>query len=899
MKNGKASMCAILLLLWSATICLTCNAKDEKPEKTNLSEAQLNLSDELYKCQKIDSSQSVEKANYNTVLQLMEIPQSDSGSQGELLTLKNGKKLALPLLHTSVNGDIEGFTARVMVEQIYVNSGDSTIEALYTFPLPENAAVDSMVMEIGDKRIKGVIKERQEARAIYEEAKSQGKATSLLEQQRSNIFTQSVANILPGDTIIIMISYLQQLKYKQGTYLFNFPMVVGPRYIPGYPLRTESTGTENPTDQVPDAHVITPPLLPPATRSGHDISLKVIIHKCIQVKNLTSQSHRISVSNNDSSAIVSITPNDQIPNKDFILEYTVANDEIGTVFLTHKKEKGEGFFQLIMVPKISIAEKEIFPRELVFVVDNSGSMQGLPLGKCKELMKLSLEKMRRDDLFRIIKFAGSTEIFSSNALPSTDANVRRALEFVDQMQGGGGTEMMSAINAIFNKPTIDCRKKLVLFITDGYVGNEREIISTIRNRLGDSRVFSLGVGSSVNRYLLEGIGYAGRGNCMIIRQDGEAKKVIDEFYSNIDAPVLTNLTLTWNGVSIIDPQPTQLPDLFQNQPLSITGQYTKGGNGTLTITGTLSGRRTYHKTIDIVLPKINKANSALPTLWARKKIEVIDLLGSNLFDENGPSSDNVKNVILKLGLQYKIMTQYTSFVAVDDAVRNRSGRWTSIEQPVELPEGVSEKSQPGYRYTGGGNGSGACTSIHSGKGMIRGSATSSAQSYSNGGSATGIDAILNGLGGLQSCKSGAGKNGTAGIGYGAGYGSGVGGSGSGLDLKKRGALKISAPEFLKGGNLTGARSKESIMRIVMQNLAALRYTYNKRLRDVPGLKGKVSIKFKIDHLGKVINCEVVSTTLYDTMLENEIVEKIKRWQFEKIDKADDITEVVYPFVFSM
>ncbi len=899
MKTGKECLYGILILSLVSSFYLSCKANNENTDKTKLPVTCQPLADDTSNNQRSDSSQ-VETAQPATILQIMEMPQSYSGGQGELLTSKNGNKLVLPLLHTSVNGDIEGFTARVSVQQTYVNSCDSTIEALYTFPLPENAAVDSMIMEIGDKRIKGVIKERQEARALYEEAKSQGKTTSLLEQQRPNIFTQSVANILPGDTIIIMISYLQQLKYKNGAFLFNFPMVVGPRYIPGKPLRTESTGTENPTDQVPDAHTLTPPLLPATMRSGHDISLELTIHKVTQVKNLTSQSHRISVSDNDSSTTVSISPNDHIPNKDFMLEYTIAQDEIGTVFLTHKVEKEMGFYQLIMVPKLSIKEKEIFPRELVFVVDNSGSMQGFPIEKCKELMKLSLEKMRSDDLFRIIKFAGSTEIFSTSALQATITNVKNALEFVDQMHGGGGTEMMNAINTIFDTPTAEGRKKLVLFMTDGYVGNEREIISTIQTRLGDSRVFSLGVGSSVNRYLLEGMGYTGRGNCMIIRQDDEAKKVIDEFYSSIDAPVLTNCSLSWDGVTILDPQPAQLPDLFQNQPLSVTGQYTKGGKGTLTITGVLTGGKTYRKSIDIVLPKINKANSALPTLWARKKIEVIDLLGSNLFDEDGVSSDSVKRIILNLGLQYKIMTQYTSFVAVDDAVRNRSGKWTTVEQPVELPESVSTASQPDYRYTGGNRGSN--TSLRGKMGMIKGYAGAATKSYSNGGYATGIDALISGLGGLQSGGSGGVvRKGTAGIGYGAGYGSGFGGGGSGecLNLQKRGSLKTSVPEFLKGGALTGGRSKASVIRVVIQNLAALRYTYNKRLRNKPALSGEIKIKFTIDQLGTVIKCEVISSTINDTILENEIVAKIKRWQFEKIDKEGDITEVVYPFVFSM
>jgi Ca-activated chloride channel family protein len=878
MKKSTAVAGGVVTLLCATAILLAIEAIEHHDKTTDAVavpvQPALNTHDEFRNFQ------------HQGTPQIMEIPQSYSASQGELLIGTDENKLALPLLHTSVYGDIEGFTARVTVHQIYINSLDSTIEALYTFPLPENAAVDSIILEIGDKRIKGVIKERKEARAIYEEARSQGKTTSLLEQQRPNIFTQSVANILPKDTIVITISYLQQLSYKNGKYLYNFPMVVGPRYIPGKMSRNEPVGTENPTDQVPDAHMITPPLLPPDIRSGHDISLQVTIHKCMSFEELTSPSHRISIADKENVKVVSISPNDQIPNKDFILEYSVANDEINTVFLTHKSRGRDGFFQLIMIPKIDINEKEIFPRELVFVVDNSGSMGGYPIEKCKELMKLSLEKMRRDDLFRVIKFSGSTEILSPTPLEATNANVENALDFVDRMGGGGGTEMMSAINAIFDAPVTDGRKRLVLFMTDGYVGNDREIIATIQKRLGNCRVFSLGVGSSVNRYLLEGMAYTGRGNCMIIRQDGDAKKTIDEFYTTIDAPVLTDLTLSWNGIRIIDPQPARLPDLFQNQPLTVTGKYSKYGKGTLTITGRLSGGQNYRKRIDIVFPDIYENNNVLPTLWARKKIEVLELLNSQIFNDNRETSDTVKNTILTLGLEYKIMTQYTSFVAVDDAVRNKSGTWTPVQQPVELPEGVSELSQPGYRYAGSSSlrGSNTCQAI--GTNGMRGG----------------------GCGGV-------GRKGVAGIGYGSGYGSGFGGAGNGsvdnligglkagdgsggLDLKKRGSIKMSSPEYLKGVALNGGRSKASVMRVVMQNLAALRYSYNKRLRDVPGLRGEMKIKFKIDQNGSVILCEVVSSTLKDTILENTIIAKIKLWKFETIEKKGDITEVVYPFVFS-
>jgi Ca-activated chloride channel family protein len=835
-------------------------------------------------------------ADYHVV----EVPADYIASQGELLFLKGDKKMSLPLMHTDVAGRIDGYLARVNVTQKFVNLADTTIEALYTFPLPDNSAVDSMVMIIGDRRIRGIIKERGEARAMYEQARREGKTASLLEQERPNIFTQSVANILKGDTLLVTISYVQELKFKNGKYEFSFPMVVGPRYIPGEPVKPAVNGTVDPTSQVYDANRITPPLVPPGLRCGHDISLTLTINAGAEITELSSTSHKTSDQiNADKTRTVSILQSDNIPNKDFILEYSIAQKEISTVMLTHR-ENNDGFFQLIMTPKIENGPKDIFERELVFVVDNSGSMMGEPVEKCKQLIKHCLSKMRSGDLFRVLKFAGSTDEMSPEPLPATSDNITRALSYVDNMSGGGGTEMLSAINTIFDKPQIRQRRRMVFFLTDGYIGNETAILTTIREKLGSSRVFGCGVGSSVNRYLIEGMAYNGRGASMFIRQDGDAEKTVREFYSYIDAPVLTDIEVKFKGVTITETAPRYIPDLFAGQPLVITGKYPSPGTGTLTISGKLPGGRKYSTSLDVVLPGEENGNGVIATLWARKKIAEIELLGSGLMENIAFTPDSVKEHVTRLGLTYRIMTSYTSFVAIDDAIRNKSGQWVTKVQAVDLPEGVSAKSQPANRYMKGVLG---ITS-----GQVKGKAVASADLFGEGGFANNIDEVISGVGGV-------GRRGTAGIGYSSGYGSGFGGSGAGgvdeliggliggdgggsLDLKKRGSLKITGPEFLKGGAFTGGRSKASVMRVAMQNLASLRYAYNKRLREKPGLKGQISVKFRIDEFGKVISCEVVSSTMGDPELEALIVAKIKLWVFEKIDKPGDVTEIVYPFVFS-
>lgn len=771
------------------------------------------------------ASSDRQKINTAGVLQMMEMPMDYVSSQGEMLLVLGGKKLALPLTRTSVTGTVDGFLARITVAQTFVNPMDTTLEAVYTFPLPENSAVDSMVMTIGKKRIKGVIKERGEARAIYEQARREGRTAGLLEQERPDIFTQSVANILRGDTILITISYVQELKYRKGKYGFYFPMVVGPRYIPGTPLRPENQGTEPPTDQVPDAHRITPPIVPPAFRSGHEIALSLTLRTGVAVKELESPSHKIKVRTTDSGSTVELEQNDRIPNKDFMLEYAVAGKEIQNVLLTHRTRNQDGFLQLIMIPRADKREKDIFPRELVFVIDNSGSMMGFPIEKCKTVIRLSLENMRKDDLFNVMKFSGWTGMLWPESKKATEDNVKAGLGYIDQMEGGGGTEMLAAINALFDMPRAEGRRRLVLFLTDGYVGNDGAILTAVRQRLGESRVFSLGVGSSVNRYLMEGLAYAGKGACLIIRQDGDAQKTMEDFFEFIDAPALTDITLQWNGVEAMEPQPVSLPDLFFGQPLVVTAKYKKAGRGTLVIRGKLAREKSYETSIDIDLPEEENSRGVLATLWARKKIKEIELLGNGLFGENTYTPEQVKEDITRLGLAYKIMTKYTSFVAVDDAIRNKDGKWVTMEQQVEMPEGVSPKSQPEHRF---GERKAQVYmqlfAVPSEKEQSVG--TKYNIGYGGGGGAGGVDDLLAGLGGSGATVAG---------------------------LTKRANVELpSSKDIMVDQSALGGRHPEDIYRVVMQHIGGLRTEYNKRLRAFPNLKGKITVRLTIDSTGAVI-----------------------------------------------
>jgi len=309
-----------------------------------------------------------------------------------------------PLKHTEVKAEISGFLSRTVVKQMFENPFTENIEAVYVFPLPQNAAVDDMTMHIGSRIIRGRIMKREEARAVYEAAKVRGQITSLLDQQRPNIFTQSVANIMPGEQIEISISYVETLSYENGTYEYTFPMVVGPRYIPGNPTGKQGGGWSQDTDTVPDASKITPIVTPENTRAGHDISIEVVLDAGVPIDEIRSLLHEVDVERPSlHAAVIRLKGNDVIPNKDFILKYDVSGGKIEDAILLHRSERG-GFFTLILQPPEKIMPEDVAPKELVFVLDTSGSMEGFPIEKAREAMKMAIGGLYPQDTFNLITF---------------------------------------------------------------------------------------------------------------------------------------------------------------------------------------------------------------------------------------------------------------------------------------------------------------------------------------------------------------------------------------------------------------------------------------------------------------------------------------------------------------
>src|SRR6266700_3050752 len=619
-------------------------------------------------------------------------PGRSTGSLG-IIGKDGSLKGDCPLKHTEVRGAISGFLARVTVTQIFENSASNAIEAVYTFPLPQDAAVDDMTIQVGGRTIRSVIKRREEARAIYEKAKATGHVAALLDQERPNIFSQAVANIMPGEQVSVTISYAETLQYQDGGYEFVFPMVVGPRYVPGQATGKQAGGWSPDTNKVPDASRITPNVALPGTRAGHDISLELAIDAGVPIQELRSTSHQIDVERTAMGfAKVKLQNEGEIPNKDFVLKYDVAGEQISDAVLSHWVPQGSadgGYFTLILQPPARVPESDITPKELVFVLDTSGSMSGFPIEKGKELISRALDELYPGDTFNVITFSGDTQILFPEPVFPTAENIRIAKNLLSGRHGGGGTEMMKAIRAALQPSDSQDHLRVVCFVTDGYVGNDMEIIGEVQKH-PNARVFAFGIGGAVNRFLLDSMAKYGRGEVEYVALNDDGSAAARRFHERVRNPLLTDISIDWNGMPVSDVYPKNVPDLFSAKPVIVTGRYTGNGRGVIRLKGKLSGRD-FVREIPVDFSNSESRHDVLATLWARTRVDELmsrDFKGA----QQGNMQDDVKQAIIQLGLDYRLMTQFTSFVAVEEMIVTDGGKPRRIDVPVEVPEGVNRQA---------------------------------------------------------------------------------------------------------------------------------------------------------------------------------------------------------------
>jgi len=585
----------------------------------------------------------------------------------------------LPLKSTRVDVRISGVIADVSVTQHYRNEGQRPIEARYVFPGSTQAAVYGMTVRLGNRLLTARIREKQQARIEYDAAKREGKTSALLEQHRPNVFEMNVANILPGDDVAVELRYTELLVPTDAQYGFVFPTVVGPRY-------------NSPSGAAARETWAATPYLRAGVEPKSAFDLKLRVDAPVAVKDLASPSHDIRVQGADTAhAMVTLaeTPRPS-NNRDFILNYRLAGDRIESGLMLYRGDDssgGENFFLAMVEPPKAVPLQQINPRDYIFVVDISGSMRGYPLDTAKVLLQNLIGSLRPSDTFNVMLFSGSNRMLSPESVPATRANIERALQTLQSTTGGGSTEIVPALKRIAALTKADDVSRSVIVVTDGYVTVESEVFQLVRRNLNQSNVFAFGIGSSVNRNLIEGIARAGQGEAFIVTRPAEAAAQAERLRRLIDAPVLTQVKARFEGLDVYDVEPAQLPDVLGGRPVLLHGKWRAQAGvpaaGKLVLEGRAADGPWRQELL--VAGHEEQASAALRHLWARRRIAMLG-------DQEALMGGNAeKDAITTLGLKYSLLTQYTSFIAVDQVVRNPNPALApTVDQPSPLPEGVAE-----------------------------------------------------------------------------------------------------------------------------------------------------------------------------------------------------------------
>jgi len=586
----------------------------------------------------------------------------------------DGATERLPLKSTDVGIDVAGVIADVRVTQRYQNTGTKPIEAEYVFPGSTRAAIYALTMTLGDRRIEAEIREKQQARAEYQAAKAAGQSAALLEQHRPNVFKMNVANIMPGDEIVVELHYTELIVPTDGIYELVYPTVVGPRYVSA----TESARPASPMDQWqanPTLHAGEPP--------PGEFKLRGTVSSGIPLKQLGSPSHEIRVTYSGARRADVELLDAKAANRDFVLRYQLAGDAIESGLMLYESG-GEKYFLAMIEPPRRVTAAQIPPRDYVFVLDVSGSMYGFPLDTAKKLMADLAAVLQPSDTFNIVVFADGSDTFAPISVPATPANLLRASQFMGAKKGGGGTRLLAALERAVAVPRRGEVSRSVVLVTDGYIEAESEVFDYVRSQLDDVNFFAFGIGTSVNRFLIEGVARAGRGEPFIVTDHAKAADSATRFRRYIDTPVLTGIDVAFTGFDAYDVEPKKVPDLFAYRPIVVFGKWRGTARGSIDISGR-TGRGPYQTSIAVSGAGNDPRHAALRHLWARNRIAELS--------DFGPAPDEARIAeITSLGLTYHLLTRYTSFVAVQEIVRRTTEDADDIDQPLPLPDGVSDRA---------------------------------------------------------------------------------------------------------------------------------------------------------------------------------------------------------------
>ena len=600
-------------------------------------------------------------------------------TEGTLFWKAGEQQMAAPALATNVEIRVTGMVARARVHQEFTNPGPEWAEGVYVFPLPDDAAVDHLQMRVGDRIIEGMIRERQAAKAAYTQARQQGQRASLVEQERPNVFTTSLANIPPGAAITIEIEYQQTVQYDAGEFRLRFPMVVGPRYVPGEPAPgAGGAGQALDTDQVPDASRITPPVLAPDRYPVNPVRLRVELDPGVALAAVESSYHPIHTAPLGDGYEITLAEQAVAADRDFELVWRPVSGAAPTAALLVEPQGEFVYALLMMMPGAASAERVRVPREVTFVLDHSGSMGGASIDQAKAALTLALNRLTPADTFNVIRFNHRTDSLFAAPQPASGANVRAAERYVAAIRADGGTEMLPALERALDATDGGGRLRQVIFLTDGAVGNESQLFAAIRERLADRRLFTIGIGSAPNSHFMREAARLGRGTFTYIGSPAEVQDKMVALFRKVESPAVADIRLELAGAGDAEILPTPIPDLYQGEPVVVTLRAR-----TLPAHVTVRGRSGSTAWVREVPIHAAVEGAGLSTHWARRKI-------ATLLDQRSAEAtdDAVRQAVIEVALAHHLVSHYTSLVAVDvTPVRPADAGLTSHALATNLPHG--------------------------------------------------------------------------------------------------------------------------------------------------------------------------------------------------------------------
>jgi Ca-activated chloride channel family protein len=610
----------------------------------------------------------------------------DQVRSGSLLlsTDRRGLYVPAPGLETDVAIRVTGIVARARVRQRFTNAAADCVEGIYVFPLPEGAAVDRMLLTIGRRVIEAEIREREEAKQVYEEAKAEGRKASLLTQERPNVFTAAVASIGAGEDVEIQIEYQEILRYEDGAFHLRFPLVVPPRYMPGNTALPGPTGTgwSPDTDRVPDASRITPPVARPGSARTNPGRLRVDLSAGIRVRRLGSVSHEIrTASLGESSYAVTLADENAVADRDFELTWEPDLTDRPVPAFFAENGGGEIYGLLVVLPPAPAqAPSARLSRETIFVIDTSGSMYGASIDQARQALLYALDRLKPEDEFNVIEFNSVMHRLFAESRRAAPETVQTARAWVGRLQAGGGTEMLPALEAALGGDRESATVRQVIFMTDGGVGNEEELFRYIREKLGRSRLFTVGIGSAPNSHFMTKAAEFGRGTFTYVGSPTEVGEKMGGLFRKLESPVLTDVRVEWDDAGA-EAWPARIPDLYAGEPVVVAVRLSKPP-----VSAAVSGARAGEAWKECLVPGTSSGESGVDRVWARRKIgALMDVLG-----EPGQANqkDQVRRDVVAVALAHHLVSSFTSLVAVDRTPTLAPGTvCTPRPVPVHLPDG--------------------------------------------------------------------------------------------------------------------------------------------------------------------------------------------------------------------